>query len=130
MNPANTKRTSSLYRRIREILEAARTGVTRTVNSTQVVTNWLIGREIVEDEQSGTRRAEYGKQIVEELARRLQDGFGHGYSALNLWLFRRFYLEYPDLTPPPGILYAPHKESRAFVASDAAFQVSDTRGRK
>lgn len=43
----------TLYRRIREILEAARTGVARSVNTAQVVANWLIGREIVEEEQQG-----------------------------------------------------------------------------
>ena len=64
----------------------------------------------MEEEQRGEKRAEYGKQIVEELAVRLRDDFGNGYSALNLWLFRRFYLEYPKLTPSQ-ILYAPRKES-------------------
>ena len=49
-----------LYGRVREILEAARAGVVRTVNTTQVVANWLIGREIVEQEQQGWHRAEYG----------------------------------------------------------------------
>ena len=43
-----------LYERIRQILESARTNVARTVNTTQVVANWLIGREIVEEEQTGT----------------------------------------------------------------------------
>jgi predicted nuclease of restriction endonuclease-like (RecB) superfamily len=74
------------------------------------VANWLIGREIVEEEQLGRHRADYGKQLVEELSLRLQDDFGKGYSALNLWLFRRFYLEYPRLTSSK-ILYALRKES-------------------
>lgn len=109
--PAILKREKvPLYERIRQILESARTGMARTVNTTQVVANWLIGREIVEEEQLGRHRAEYGKQLVEELSVRLQDDFGKGYSALNLWLFRRFYLEYPRLTSSK-ILYAPRKES-------------------
>jgi hypothetical protein len=57
----------SLYQRIRDILESARTGVVRTVNTTQVVANWLIGREIVEEEQHGARRARYGGHLLEEL---------------------------------------------------------------
>ena len=88
-----TSQSPALYARVREILAAARAGISRPVNTTQVVANWLIGREIVEAEQRGAKRAEYGKQIVEELAVRLQGDFGKGYSALNLWLFRRFYLE-------------------------------------
>ncbi len=47
------KEKASLYERIRQILESARTNVSRTVNTTQVVANWLIGREIVEEEQQG-----------------------------------------------------------------------------
>lgn len=48
--PATT--TPSLYGRVREILESARSNIARTVNTTQVIANWLIGREIVEEEQS------------------------------------------------------------------------------
>ena len=47
------KEKGALYERIRQILESARTSVARTVNTTQVVANWLIGREIVEEEQKG-----------------------------------------------------------------------------
>ena len=113
------KKRSPLYERIRQILESARTGMARTVNTTQVVANWLIGREIVEEEQLGRHRADYGKQLVEELSARLQDDFGKGYSALNLWLFRRFYLEYPRLTSSK-ILYAPRKESGISGSPSAA----------
>ena len=99
-----------IYERIRQILESARTSVARSVNTTQVIANWLIAREIVEEEQKGQRRADYGKQLVEDLAAQLQRDFGTGYSALNLWLFRRFYLEYPAFVSRE-ILYALRKES-------------------
>ena len=108
--PVSMQGKKPLYERIRQILESARSNVARTVNTTQVVANWLIGREIVEEEQRGRHRADYGKQLVEELSVRLQDDYGKGYSAINLWLFRRFYLEYPRLTPS-RIPYAPRKES-------------------
>jgi predicted nuclease of restriction endonuclease-like (RecB) superfamily len=88
---------NKLYHRIREILESARAGVARTVNTTQVVANWLIGRAIVEDEQAGKRRARYGAEQLRELAARLRADFGSGYGVDNLELFRRFYLEYPLL---------------------------------
>ena len=92
--------TPRLYDRIREILETARASVARTVNTTQVMANWLIGREIVEEEQAGKRRAGYGAKLLRELAAGLKADFGSGYGVDNLELFRRFYLEYPHL--PPG----------------------------
>lgn len=53
-----------LCRRIRQILESARTSVARSVNTTQIVANWLIGREIVEEEQRGKRRAGHGEELL------------------------------------------------------------------
>ena len=86
-----------VYDRIRQILEAARTGISRTVNTTQVVANWLIGREIVEEEQRGEKRAGYGERLLGDLSRQLQADFGGGYSVDNLEWFRQFYLVYPQL---------------------------------
>jgi len=86
-----------VYARIRQILEAARLGLSRTVNTTQVVANWLIGREIVEEEQQGEKRAGYGERLLGELSERLQAEFGGGYSVDNLEWFRQFYLAYPRL---------------------------------
>lgn len=93
-----TGKPALLYQRVRQILEAARTGITRTVNTTQVVANWLIGREIVEEEQRGKIRAGYGERLLLDLSRRLQEEFGRGYSVDNLQWFRQFYLLYPQLT--------------------------------
>lgn len=103
-----------LYSRVREILDAARVGIARTVNTTQVVANWLIGREIVEEEQRGRRWAGYGTELLSELAARLRQEFGAGYGVNNLELFRRFYLEYPRLLPeglPDQISDAPRRKS-------------------
>jgi hypothetical protein len=91
---------SPVYERIRQILESARTNVARSVNTTQVVANWLIGREIVEEEQKGVRKAGYGDQLLAELSARLVEGYGRGYSATNLRWFRQLFLCYPDLVPP------------------------------
>lgn len=88
---------SPVYTRIRQILESARASAARSVNITQVVANWLIGREIVEEEQKGRRRAGYGKKLLADLSRRLQAEFGRGYSVDNLEWFRQFYLGYPGL---------------------------------
>lgn len=93
---SGTKKTP-LYERIRQILESARSSVARTVNTTQVVANWLIGREIVEEEQKGKRRAEYAEQLLLDLSARLTSEYGRGYSVDNLEFFRRFFLEYNSL---------------------------------
>lgn len=89
----------ALFGRVHEILSAARTQAARSVNTAQVVANWLVGREIVEDEQSGRRRASYGAALLQELAARLLSDFGAGYGVDNLELFRRFYQSYPGLLP-------------------------------
>ncbi|EQD30948.1 protein containing DUF1016, partial [mine drainage metagenome] len=89
--------TPLLFDRVRDILESARSNIARTVNTTQVVTNWLIGREIVEEEQQGKRRAGYGETLLADLSQRLGRDYGRGYSADNLEAFRQFYLEYPRL---------------------------------
>lgn len=90
---------NKIYHRIREILESARTGVARTVNTTQVVANWLVGREIVEEEQRGKSKALYGERLLGELAGLLMQEYGRGYSATNLRWFRQFYLIYEDFLP-------------------------------
>jgi predicted nuclease of restriction endonuclease-like (RecB) superfamily len=87
----------NLYHRIREILDSARAGVARSVNTSQVCANWLIGREIVEEEQKGKKRARYGEALLKDLSRRLSTDVGKGWSVRNLEYCRAFYLEYPLL---------------------------------
>lgn len=104
-----------VYNRIRDIIEFARVGAARSVNTVQVVSNWLIGREIVEDEQAGKAKAEYGTRLLAELSSRLRQEYGNGYSVDNLELFRRFYREYPVL-----ISEALPRKFSASAISDAA----------
>lgn len=109
--PPSNQSASSVYDRIREILESARSGIARTVNSTQVIANWLIGREIVTEEQSGSARAKYGARQIEDLSKRLQADFGEGYSVQNLRYMRQFYLEYPQLLGEAQIRHTLRGES-------------------
>jgi predicted nuclease of restriction endonuclease-like (RecB) superfamily len=88
---------AQVVERVVAILEEARARVARTVNSTQVVANWLVGREIVEGEQAGARKSGYGERLMEDLSGALTARFGRGYSSTNLRWFRQFYLEYPEL---------------------------------
>jgi len=92
-------RRPQLYQRIRQILESARTNVARSVNTTQVVANWLVGREIVEEEQKGKAKAGYGEQLLDKMAGLLVADFGKGYSATNLRWYRQFYLSYREFLP-------------------------------
>ena len=86
-----------VYDRIRQILESARANVARSVNTAQVVANWLIGREIVEEEQRGQRRAGYGEALLRDLSARLTKEYGKGFSLRNVEQFRSFFLNYPQL---------------------------------
>jgi hypothetical protein len=88
----------ALYGRVRQILESARASAARSVNTAQVVANWMVGREIVEEEQHGQERAGYAEGLVAALSERLGGDYGAGYSVQNLWYMRQFYLAYPRLT--------------------------------
>jgi predicted nuclease of restriction endonuclease-like (RecB) superfamily len=87
---------NDLFSRVVSILEQARGNVVRAVNSNMVTAYWLIGREIVLELQSGEERAEYGKQVLENLSNRLKEQYGNGFSVTNLKNFRQFYLSYPN----------------------------------
>jgi len=89
---------ADLYQGIRALLLASRTQMRQTVNTAIVQTYWHIGRMIVEDEQGGQKRAAYGKQVLPELAKRLTQEFGSGFSAPSLWNYRQFYLCFPILS--------------------------------
>lgn len=84
----------NLYTKIAELLQSARQKVVRTVNQTMVYTYFEIGRMIVEDEQQGKERAEYGKQLLKELSKNLTKNFGKGFSVENLDRMRFFYKNY------------------------------------
>lgn len=81
---------------IKSILEQARDKARSAVNAAMVEAHWLIGRRIVEEEQRGQHKAEYGARLLENLSRVLAADFGKGFSYANLRNFRQFYLTYPD----------------------------------
>ena len=95
----------TVFDRVQVILDSAQTHAARSVNTTQVVANWLIGREIVEEQQQGAKRAGYGEKILPELASRLKAKGVKGYSEQALRFCRQFYKTYPDL-PGAQICYA------------------------
>ena len=84
-----------LYRSVRKVIEQARGFVSIAANTAIVRQNWEIGRLIVEDEQGGKRKAEYGKAQIAGLANRLTAEYGNGYDERNLRYMRSFYLVFP-----------------------------------
>ena len=90
-----TRTYNNLLERLAEILNQARTNVVREINKVQVLTHWEIGREIVEFEQKGKVRGEYGKRLIERLSEDMAKKFGRGFSPANLKMMRLFYRAYP-----------------------------------
>jgi hypothetical protein len=79
---------TDIFNKICKILENARVNTVRTVNREMVQAYWLIGKEIVHEEQLGKRRAEYGKALIESLSNQLTTTYGRGWSASHLWHIR------------------------------------------
>ncbi len=84
----------TLINDIKEILHQARSSVYQTINTTMTKAYWEIGRRIVEEEQNGKERAEYGKALIKNLASELTKEFGKGFSVANLKNMRQFYLTF------------------------------------
>ncbi|EHL18238.1 hypothetical protein HMPREF9628_02123 [Peptoanaerobacter stomatis] len=95
MNNEIDKNHKDVYSSIKELMDNARNKVAREVNNILIQTYWEIGRIIVEDEQGNSDRAEYGKQLVTDLSKRLTKEYGKGFSRSNLQNMRNFYLSYP-----------------------------------
>lgn len=86
---------TTLYQNIRSIILNAKAKVKTVVNRTIVETYWQIGKYIVEEEQQGKERADYGKALIENLAGKLTEEFGSGYDRSNLLRMKNFYLLFP-----------------------------------
>lgn len=89
------KRIEALYKTVSNHINVARYNALHSMNAEQVKAYWLIGRDIIEEEQKGHTRANYGTYLLKELSDRLQINFGKGFSLANLKNFRQFYLAYP-----------------------------------
>ena len=83
-----------IYEEIKILLNSARNSITSTINSTMAKTYFLIGKRIVEEEQKGEKRAEYGEELIKNLSLRLTEEFGKGFSETNLKQMKSFYLIY------------------------------------
>jgi predicted nuclease of restriction endonuclease-like (RecB) superfamily len=123
-----------LYREIRTVLEAARAGAYRAVNTAMVQAYWHVGRLIVEHEQGGSRRAAYGEAVLDDVSQRLTAEFGRGFDPSNLRYMRLFFQKFPNrdavrhTLPPTGIRDAlrhelqPAEERHATRSESAALR--------
>ena len=92
---SHNKEDNSLFEQIKNVLDEAHRQVARSVNTTIVKAYWQVGKYIVEYEQQGKGRAEYGKGVIKNLSTRLMKEYGSGFTATNLKIMRQFYLYYP-----------------------------------
>ena len=90
-NKNTPKNINNLFDAINNIIEEARNSVYRSANFTMVKAYWNIGKVIVEEEQKGRERAEYGKEIIISLAQKLSKEHGKGFTETNLKYMRQFY---------------------------------------
>jgi len=113
-----------------ELFEEARRASVRSVNAVMTATYWEVGRRIVEFEQKGQKRAEYGEQLLERLSGDLSKRFGRGFSIRNLRSFRTFYLGWPigqtlsAVSPNKGIRQTLSAEFERTPTPETSSQIS------
>ena len=98
-----TEKNGNFIVQLKQIVQTARQKAYRAVNFAQVEANWLIGQRIVEQEQQGKKRAEYGKQIIKLASEELTKEFGKGFSERSVWKFKQFYLLFSDFEILPTV---------------------------
>ena len=86
----------NLIKDIKSIIEESKRLVVKNVNTIMLHTYWMIGRKIVEEEQKGNKKAEYGSALLKELSKELTKDYGKGFSSTNLKMMRRLYSEYKN----------------------------------
>jgi len=139
LTSSETTLSPAFYDDIRSIIRKARQKAYAAANFIMVEANWQIGRRIVQEEQDGKSRADYGTFLIRNLARELGDEFGRGVSVANLKNFRQFYLTFPDFekgyalrseltwTHYRTIMRVEDETARNYYIKEAADQGWDTR---
>ena len=113
----------AVYGDVSKIIDVARESAARSVNAAMTAAYWLIGRRIVEFEQSGEERAEYGAALIERLAEDLTVRFGRGFSLRNIYNMRLFYLAHPTdrilQTPSAELVALPRRQNLQTASADS-----------
>ena len=111
---------SFLLNEIGFLLQEGRRKAFAAVNSILVETYWHVGRNIVEYEQKGTEKAEYGSRLLKELSKDLKIRFGKGFSRSNLQYMRLLYINYPKCQTLSGKLSWSHYTELLSISDDLA----------
>jgi len=114
----NDKVINDMYKQIADIITKNKNKMVYQINNTLVETNFIIGKIIVENEQSGNIRAEYGKDILNKLSRKLTKKFGSGFSRSGLQNMRLFYIKYKNCQPLAGNLSWSHYCYLIYIEDD------------
>jgi hypothetical protein len=101
-------------------IESARLRAIQTINNELLKANWEIGKYIVEYEQHGNEKAEYGSALLTNLSKDLKARFGKGFSKSNIYLIRQFYLKYQIFQSVTGKLTWTHYAELLAVSDDNA----------
>ena len=127
---------TTLYDDIRAIIINTRNTIYKAVNTGILEANWKIGRRIVEEEQAGASRAEYGQRVINDLAEKLSVEFGRGFDARELRRYRQFYWLFPkwDALRPEltwthyrTLIRVENERARLYYMNEAALQNWSTR---
>ena len=105
---------------LRSIVSKARSKAFAAVNYSLVERNWRIGQRIVEEEQNGASRAEYGKHVIEVASAALTKEFGKGFSETNIMNFKKFYLKFKELTIPQTLSEEFKKQKHQTVSDESS----------
>lgn len=91
----------SFINEVKQIVKQARRQAYTAINSAMVKAYWEMGKRIVEEEQQGQTRANYGKQLLKSLSQALTEEFGKGFSVGSLYYYRQFYLTFTEIFATP-----------------------------
>ena len=109
---------NDIYKQISNIITNNKNKMIYQINNTLINNNFMIGKIIVENEQNGNIRAEYGKDILKKLSKKLTNKFGSGYSRSNLQNMRLFYDKYKNCQPLAGNLSWSHYCYLIYIEDD------------
>ena len=123
----------SFINEVRQIVEQARRQAYTAINSSMVKAYWEMGKRIVEEEQQGQTRANYGKQLLKSLSQALTEEFGKGFSVGSLYYYRQFYLTFPEIFATPWrilswshykrLMQVPDSKARNWYLKEASEQM-------
>lgn len=108
---------------VKQIVQQARKQAYSAINLAMVEAYWKLGKRIVEEEQQGQVRADYGKQLLKSLSKVLTEEFGKGFSVGSLYYYRQFYLTFPEIFATPWRILSWSHYKRLMQVSDAKARV-------